>query len=313
MRQLTRLKETVDVWNNLEKDAASLLELVELAIEDEDPSLEQQLLNEAERLFGELQTREFQLTLSGPYDDRPCIISVQSGAGGVDSQDWSEMLLRMYLRWAEKRGYKSRMLDLTEGEEAGIKSATIEVEGPTAYGYLKAEKGVHRLVRLSPFNNDHLRHTSFAHIEVLPAADDEDVDVVIRSEELKMDFFRSSGPGGQNVQKVASAVRLTHIPTGIVVACQTERSQHQNREYAMTILRARLLQRRMEEKAKALEKMRGERQSAEWGNQIRSYVLHPYKLVKDHRSNHQTSNAESVLDGDIDGFLNSYLLTTVGD
>lgn len=313
MRQLTKLKQTVQVWKDLEKNATGLLELVELVIEDQDTSLEQQLFDEAERFFDEFQTREFQLTLSGPYDERACIISVQSGAGGVDSQDWSEMLLRMYIRWAEKKGYKSRMLDLTEGDEAGIKSATVEVEGSTAYGYLKAEKGVHRLVRLSPFNNDHLRHTSFAHIEVLPAADDEDVDVVIRPEELKMDFYRSSGPGGQNVQKVASAVRLTHIPTGIVVACQTERSQHQNREYAMTILRARLLQRRLEEKAKEMDEMRGERQSAEWGNQIRSYVLHPYKLVKDHRSNHQTSNADSVLDGDIDGFLNSYLLTIVGN
>jgi len=313
MRKLTKLKQTVQVWKDLEKDGTGLLELVELVIEDQDTSLEQQLFDEAERFLDEFQTREFQLTLSGPYDERACIISVQSGAGGVDSQDWSEMLLRMYLRWAEKKGYKSRMLDLAEGDEAGIKNATVEVEGSTAYGYLKAEKGVHRLVRLSPFNNDHLRHTSFAHIEVLPAADDEDVDVVIRPEELKMDFFRSSGPGGQNVQKVASAVRLTHIPTGIVVACQTERSQHQNREYAMTILRARLLQRRLEEKAKEMDEMRGERQSAEWGNQIRSYVLHPYKLVKDHRSNHQTSNADSVLDGDIDGFLNSYLLTIVGD
>ena len=221
MRKLTKLKQTVQVWKDLEKDGTGLLELVELVIEDQDTSLEQQLFDEAERFLDEFQTREFQLTLSGPYDERACIISGQSGAGGVDSQDWSEMLLRMYLRWAEKKGYKSRMLDLAEGDEAGIKNATVEVEGSTAYGYLKAEKGVHRLVRLSPFNNDHLRHTSFAHIEVLPAADDEDVDVVIRPEELKMDFFRSSGPGGQNVQKVASAVRLTHIPTGIVVACQT--------------------------------------------------------------------------------------------
>ena len=312
MQRLTRLKETVDAWRGLESQAASLLELVEMAQGEEDPSLEEQLTQETEQFFDEFHAKEFQLTLSGPYDDRPCIISVQAGAGGVDSQDWSEMLLRMYLRWGEKHGYKTQLLDLSEGEGAGIKSATIEVEGPTAYGYLKAEKGVHRLVRLSPFNNDHLRHTSFAHVEALPVAEEEDVEVAIRPEELKMDFFRSSGPGGQNVQKVASAVRLTHLPTGIVVACQTERSQHQNREYAMTVLRAKLLQRRMEERAREVEEIRGERPSVEWGSQIRSYVLHPYKLVKDHRSEYQTSNAEAVLDGDIDGFLSSYLLSTVG-
>ena len=314
MRRLTRLKETVDTWRGLEHQGASLLELVEMALAEGDSSWEEQLAQEVSEYAGALQEREFQLTLSGPYDDRSAILSVHAGAGGVDSQDWSQMLLRMYIRWAERYGYRTQVFDFSYGEEAGIKSATLEIEGGQhSYGYLKAEKGVHRLVRLSPFNSDHLRHTSFAQVEVLPAAEDEDAEVSIRPEDLKIDFFRSSGPGGQNVQKVASAVRLTHLPTGIVVSCQTERSQHQNREYATTILKARLLQRRMEEKAKEIAELRGERLSAEWGNQIRSYVLHPYKLVKDHRSDYQTSDAEGVLDGDIEGFLKAYLLSTVGE
>ena len=313
MQRLTRLKETVQTWRELEEQGNSLLELVDLSLGEEDASLEEQLSQEAESFFRTLEDKEIQLTLSGPYDDRPAILSIQPGAGGVDSQDWSQMLLRMYLRWAERRGYHTQMLDISEGEEAGIKSATLEINGQSAYGYLKTEKGVHRLVRLSPFNSDHLRHTSFAQVEVLPAADEEDAEVEIRPEDLKIDFFRSSGPGGQNVQKVASAVRLTHLPTGLVVACQAERSQHQNREYATTILKARLLQLKVEERAKEMADLRGERVSPEWGNQIRSYVLHPYKLVKDHRSEFQVSDAEGVLDGDIDGFLKAYLLATVGD
>jgi len=314
MKRLTRLKETVSTWRELERRGASLLELMEMAESEGDESLEQQLSKEAREYVRTVGSKEVEVTLSGPYDGRPSIITIQAGAGGVDSQDWSDMLLRMYLRWAERRGYKTQVLDMSYGEEAGIKSATVEVEGPSAYGYLKAEKGVHRLVRLSPFNNDNLRHTSFAYVEALPMAEEgKDTDIVIRPEDLKMDFFRSSGPGGQNVQKVASAVRLTHIPTGIVVSCQTERSQHQNREYAMTILRAKLLQLRMEERAKEMAQLKGQRVSAEWGNQIRSYVLHPYKLVKDHRTGYETSGAEGVLDGELDEFLKAYLLSTVGD
>jgi peptide chain release factor 2 len=313
MKRLTRLKVMVSTWRELEKQGASLLELMEMAASEDDESLEQQISKEAQDFVRTVSSKEVEITLSGPYDDRPAIITIQAGAGGVDSQDWSDMLLRMYLRWAERRGYKTQVLDMAYGEEAGVKSATVEVEGPSAYGYLRSEKGVHRLVRLSPFNNDNLRHTSFAHVEVLPVAEEgEDTDIVIRPEDLKMDFFRSSGPGGQNVQKVASAVRLTHLPTGIVVTCQTERSQHQNREYAMTILRAKLLQRRMEERAKEMAQIRGQRVSAEWGNQIRSYVLHPYRLVKDHRTDYQASDAEGVLDGDLDEFLKAYLLSTVG-
>jgi peptide chain release factor 2 len=312
MRRLTRLKETVDTWGRLEAQGSSLLELLDLIAMEGDTSLGEQLAFEVEEYAQALAEREFELTLSGPYDDRSAIVSIHSGAGGVDSQDWSQMLLRMYLRWAEKHAYKARILDMAEGDEAGIKGATLEIEGPSAYGYLKAEKGVHRLVRLSPFNSDHLRHTSFSQVEILPSAEEEDAEVVIRPEDLRMDFFRSSGPGGQNVQKVASAVRLTHLPTGVVVSCQTERSQHQNREYAMTILKARLLHRRLEERAQKRAELRGERVSAEWGNQIRSYVLHPYKLVKDHRSDYQASDPEAVLDGDLDGFLKAYLLSTVG-
>ena len=312
MRRLAHLKDTVQTWRDLSEQGSSLLELVEMSLEEGDDSLAQQLAEEYESFFADLQDREMELTLSGPYDSRPAILSIQPGAGGVDSQDWSQMLLRMYLRWAERHGYKSQMLNLSDGDWGGIKSAAVEIAGPLAYGYLKAEKGVHRLVRLSPFNSDHLRHTSFSQVEVLPAADKDDAEVEIRPEDLKIDFFRSSGPGGQNVQKVASAVRLTHLPTGLVVTCQTERSQHQNREYATTLLKAHLLQLRLEERAKEMAELRGERVSAEWGSQIRSYVLHPYRMVKDHRSQHQVSDANAVLDGDIDDFLKAYLLSSVG-
>ena len=312
MRRLAHLKDTVQTWRGLGEQGSSLLELVEMSLEEGDDSLAQQLAEEYESFFADLQDREMELTLSGPYDSRPAILSIQPGAGGVDSQDWSQMLLRMYLRWAERHGYKSQMLNLSDGDWGGIKSAAVEIAGPLAYGYLKAEKGVHRLVRLSPFNSDHLRHTSFSQVEVLPAADKDDAEVEIRPEDLKIDFFRSSGPGGQNVQKVASAVRLTHLPTGLVVTCQTERSQHQNREYATTLLKAHLLQLRLEERAKEMEELRGERVSAEWGSQIRSYVLHPYRMVKDHRSQHQVSDANAVLDGGIDDFLKAYLLSSVG-
>ena len=236
---------------------------------------------------------------------------MQAGAGGTESMDWAEMLLRMYVRWAENQGRRAQVLDVSYGEEAGIKSATLEVDGKYGYGYLKAERGVHRLVRLSPFDANHLRHTSFAQVEALPAADD-DPEIVIKPDDLKVDFFRSSGPGGQNVQKVASAVRITHLPTGLVVACQNERSQYQNREFAMKILMARLLERNIQERAAERARLRGERVSAEWGNQIRSYVLHPYKLVKDHRTDHQTSDADGVLDGDLDDFIRAYLASTMG-
>ena len=312
MQQLARLKERVELWRELGASTSSLLELTDLALEEEDDSFEEHLRAEAQEISLILDREEFQLTLSGPYDERSAIVSVHAGAGGTESQDWAEMLLRMYLRWAESWTRNTQILNLSHGEEVGVKGVTIEVEGQYAYGYLKAEKGVHRLVRLSPFDAYHLRHTSFALVEVLPAAE-EDAEINVKPDDLKVEFFRSSGPGGQNVQKVASAVRIIHLATGIVVTCQNERSQHQNREFAMKILMARLLERQLQQRAEETARLKGEHVSAEWGNQIRSYVLHPYKLVKDHRSGHQTSDADKVLDGGLDEFIRAYLLSTVGE
>jgi peptide chain release factor 2 len=312
MRRLARLKETVDTWRSLERKVSELRGLSELASEEPDDSLSEQIATETTEASDTLADLEFQLMLSGPYDDRNAILSIRAGAGGTDSQDWTEMLLRMYLRWAERRGFSSGLLDSMSGEEAGIKSAALEISGNYAYGYLRAERGVHRLVRLSPFDADHARHTSFAMVEVLPEAEG-DVEVNIHPEDIKAEFFRSSGPGGQNVNKLSTAVRLTHVPTGIVVACQSERSQHQNREIAMRILRARLMEQEMARRAEEEAKLRGGHVSAEWGNQIRSYVLHPYHMVKDHRTNCETGNTDAVLDGDIDEFLKAYLASTVGE
>ena len=311
MKHLARLKEAAELWRRLQTGTNSLLELTELAMADGDTSLEEQIQAEAEELSQILEQEKVRLTLSSPYGERSAILSVHAGAGGTESQDWAQMLLRMYLRWAENQGHQAQILDMSPGEEAGIKSVTIEIQGEYGYGYLKTEKGVHRLVRLSPFDANHLRHTSFALVEVLPVAE-EDSEITVKPDDLKVEFFRSSGPGGQNVQKVASAVRITHLPTGIVIACQNERSQHQNREFAMKILMARLLERHLDQKAEEMARLKGAHVSAEWGNQIRSYVLHPYKLVKDHRSGYQTSDAEGVLDGKLDEFLKAYLMSTVG-
>ena len=311
MQQLGRLKDTVALWRDMESRSQNLVELTELAKGEDDPSLQADLESESESLAKALAREEINLTLSGPYDDRPAILSIHAGAGGTDAQDWAEMLMQMYSRWAEAGKRPLAVMDLSYGEEAGLRSATLEVGGPHAFGYLSAEQGVHRLVRLSPYDPNNLRQTSFAQVEVLPTAEDEP-EVDIRPEDIKMDTFRSSGPGGQNVQKVASAVRLTHIPSGIVVSCQNERSQHQNREYAVRILKARLLARQAEERAKEVASFRGERVAAEWGSQIRSYVLHPYKSVKDHRTNLQSTNPEAVLNGDIDGFIEAYLMSKVG-
>ena len=313
MQHLGRLKETVNLWRNLEKQTGSLLELTEMALDEGDYSFEKQLESEFNDLASTLAREEINLTLSGPYDDRPAIIMIHPGAGGTDSQDWAEMVLGMYANWAEAQKRPTQLLDLSHGDEAGLRSASLEVGGPHAFGYLSCERGVHRLVRLSPFDPNHLRHTSFALVEVLPAASEEETEVLVRPEDIKLDFFHSSGPGGQNVQKVSSAVRMTHIPTGLVVTCQTERSQHQNREYAMRILEARLLALQEQQRAEELAKMRGQRVSPEWGNQIRSYVLHPYKSVKDHRTNLQSTNPDAVLDGDIDQFIEAYLMSKVGE
>ena len=312
MQQLGRLKDTVNLWRGLESSSKNLVELTEMALEENEASLQEQLEAESQELTRLLAREEINLTLAGPYDDRPAIVSIHAGAGGTDAQDWAEMLLQMYCQWAENGKRPLDVMDRSYGEEAGLRGATLEIGGSHAYGYLLAEQGVHRLVRLSPYDPNNLRQTSFAQVEILPTSED-DPEVEVRSEDIKMDTFRSSGPGGQNVQKVASAVRLTHIPTGIVVSCQNERSQHQNREFAIRILKAKLLARQAEEKAKEVANMRGDRSANEWGNQIRSYVLHPYKSVKDHRTNLQSTNPDAVLGGDIDKFIEAYLMSKVGE
>ncbi len=263
-------------------------------------------------LRGRLDKLEYELAFSGPYDERNAILAIHAGAGGTESQDWAQMLLRMYLRWAESRGFATEVLDTTMGEEAGIKSATVEISGPNAYGWLRSERGVHRLVRISPFDASKSRHTSFALVEVMPEASGE-VEVNLDPNDLRIDIYHSSGHGGQNVQKVATAVRITHIPSGLVVTCQNERSQSRNKEFAMRVLEARLLEKELAKRAEEQSQIKGEHVEMGWGNQIRSYVLHPYKMVKDHRTNYETSNAAAVLDGDLDGFIQAYLRETMGE
>ena len=276
MRKLALMKKAVDEWRGLEKKVVDMLELIPIAGE-EDASLGIELEAETGLLAAQLDGLEMELAFSDEYDSRNAVLALHAGAGGTESQDWADMLLRMYLRWAERQGFKSELLDSSPGEEAGIKSAVLSISGDYARGYLKSEHGVHRLVRLSPFDADHARHTSFALVEVMPEAE-ADTDIGIEPDELKVETFRSSGPGGQHMQKTSSAVRLTHLPTGLVVTCQSERSQYQNKEIAFKILSSRLLERRLEEQAAARDKLRGKHVSAGWGNQIRSYVLHPYKL-----------------------------------
>ena len=309
--QLADLKDAVDAWRNLENRASSAYDLLTLAMDEGDTTLEESLRSELEAIAAEIRDREFQLTLSGEYDARNAILAVHAGAGGTESQDWAHMLLRMFLRWSERRRYKSEILDMSPGDEAGVKSAVISIEGKYAYGYLKAEGGTHRLVRLSPFDSAHMRHTSFALVEVLPEAE-ERVDVIIDPDDLRIDVFRAGGHGGQSVQKNSTAVRITHQPTGIVVSCQNERSQFQNKEFAMKVLRARLMEVELKRRAEEQARIKGEHVSAEWGSQIRSYVLHPYRMVKDHRTGYETSDTGAVLDGDLDPLIHAYLVHTVG-
>jgi peptide chain release factor 2 len=303
MKSLSSLKKEVESWRKFQARVDDLLELAALG----DHSLRMDIEKETDELEQELERRSFTAMLAGPYDDDDALLAIHAGAGGTDSQDWAAMLERMYLRWAEARDYKTEILDRTEGEEAGLKSVTIAIDGQYAFGYLRSEKGVHRLVRLSPYDSAHRRHTSFALVEVLPQVAMDDAEVEVSATDLKIDVFRSSGAGGQNVQKNATAVRLTHLPTGIVVTCQNERSQLQNRENAMRVLRSRLLEMKHAEQEQEIAVLRGEYTKAEWGSQIRSYVLHPYQMVKDHRTEFETGNTQSVLDGALDQFMEAYL------
>ena len=283
--------------------------LISLAEEEHDSSLEEVFEEDVKKLAAEVGELEFRNMLKGEDDERDAILTINSGAGGTEAQDWAQMLMRMYLRWCEKNGYKAQIVDILEGDGAGIKSASIEVLGKYAYGYLKAENGVHRLVRISPFDSNKRRHTSFAAVFVYPIIDDT-IEIDINPADLKIDTFRSGGKGGQNVNKVETAIRITHVPSGIVVQCQNERSQLQNRQNAMKMPRSKLYQIEKENQQEKLNKIESSKKKIEWGSQIRSYVFHPYNLVKDHRTDYETSNTQAVMDGEIDGFIKSYLLSS---
>ncbi len=304
--ELNGLKDQVNELYDLNETFENLELTYELVKEEEDQELQAELETELKEMAKRLNEFELQLLLSEPYDKNNAILELHPGAGGTESQDWGSLLLRMYTRWAEKKGFKVETLDYLPGDEAGIKSVTLSIKGHNAYGYLKAEKGVHRLVRISPFDSSGRRHTSFVSCDVMPEFND-DIDIDIRTEDLKIDTYRSSGAGGQHVNTTDSAVRITHIPTGVVVTCQTERSQIKNREHAMKMLKGKLYQRKIEEKEQALADIRGEQKEIGWGSQIRSYVFHPYSMVKDHRTNTEVGNTGSVMDGEIDLFIDAYL------
>ena len=302
MKRIAFLQSIINDWEFLSKKISDTIELAEM----QDDSITEEIQEQLVEINTELDDKELKVLLSGPYDHNNAILAIHAGAGGTDSQDWAAMLERMFLRWAERRKFSTEILDRTEGEEAGIKSVTILVSGDLAYGYLRPEKGVHRLVRLSPFDAAHRRHTSFALVEVLPEIEDNS-EIDLPPDEIRIEVYKSSGAGGQNVQKNMTAVRIVHIPTGIMVTCQNERSQTQNRENALKVLKSRLFEIKEEQQAETLSELRGEYKKAEWGSQIRSYVLHPYQMVKDHRTDHETGNTQSVLDGNIDEFIESYL------
>lgn len=290
----------------MESDYEDLITLIEIAMEEQDDSSYEEIQSLYQALAAYYEEQKLLTLLSGEYDGKNAILTFHAGAGGTESQDWVQMLLRMYTRWAERHGFKVKILDILDGEEAGVKSASVLVEGMNAYGYLKSETGVHRLVRVSPFDASGRRHTSFASLEVMPEIDD-DTAVEIREEDLKVDTYRSSGAGGQHVNKTESAIRITHIPTGVIVACQNERSQHQNREVAMKMLRSKLIEIKEREHLEKIEDIKGDQKDIGWGNQIRSYVFMPYTLVKDHRTGFENGNIGAVMDGDLDGFINAYL------
>jgi peptide chain release factor 2 len=302
MQQAEALREEIALWNDLIARADSLEEFADLAADAGDDEMLAEIDRDAEALATAFKRERTSLLFSGEYDERAALLSISAGAGGTEATDWAEMLLRMYLRWAERHRFPTEVMDQTEGEQTGLKSVTLAVNGRRAFGWLRAERGVHRLVRISPYDSQKRRQTTFALIEVMPEVEDE-AEVELNWDEIKVDAFRSSGAGGQHVQKTNSAVRLTHVPSGIVVTCQNERSAIQNKETAAKVLAARLLERRLEEKEAELRKIKGEHVEAGWGNQIRSYVLHPYQMVKDHRTEVETSNTGAVLDGDLDTFM----------
>ncbi len=311
MRKLTTLQEEIGFWQTLQNRLKDNLELVGLLAGENDPVTLTDLSLELQTLQADLAARELDLMFGGPYDDRPALLSINAREGGTDSQDWAEILLRMYLRWAEDQKFKVQVFDREDGGEAGIKSATIEVTGRNAYGRAKSEAGQHRLVRQSPFDSSHRRHTSFALVEVLPEVDDA-IEIEIRDEDIRVDTYRATGAGGQHINKTDSAVRITHIPTGIVVTCQNERSQTQNRETALKILKARLLEREIERREEEQARLKGEHRATGWGSQIRSYVLHPYNMVKDHRTGYETSDTTAVLNGEIEPFIAAFLRWQIG-
>ena len=306
LQKISQLKNKISAYDSLKKDYDDTLELIELSDEEGDLSLLPDCKESVGRIQKELEKQSLSTLLSGEYDKKNALLTFHAGAGGTEAQDWTEMLFRMYNHWGENHGYNVKTLDFLDGDEAGLKSATILVEGLNAYGFLKSEMGVHRLVRISPFDASGRRHTSFASLEVMPEIDDE-IQIDIRDEDLRVDTYRSSGAGGQKVNKTSSAVRITHIPTGIVVACQNERSQHQNREVAMRMLKSKLFEIKEREHLEKIEDIKGDQKEIGWGSQIRSYVFMPYTLVKDHRTGFESGNINAVMDGDLDGFINAYL------
>jgi peptide chain release factor 2 len=301
----------VQTWRKLESRARDVIGLAEMAMAENDGHLEGTLENDLRALTKDVDKQEIDLLFANPYSEHPALVSIHAGAGGIDSQDWAEMLLRMYLRWAERNKMQVEILDESPGEEAGYKSVTVLISGRRAFGWLRSEHGVHRLVRLSPFDQAHRRHTSFALVEVIPEIED-DTEIEIRPEDLKVDTYRSSGAGGQHVNKTSSAVRMTHLPTGIIVTCQNERSQIKNRDMALKVLRSRLAALREQQRAEQRQELKGERQSMEWGSQIRSYVLQPYTLVKDHRTGYEMGNVQAVLDGELAPFMEAFLRWDAG-